>query len=408
MTHQPQGTEQRQPAGQPGSPGSPGARAHAVAGTILADITALVQLESHSRDLPALQAARAAVRTLAVERLGEPDRESLDGDGVHGEVLTLTYEGSGNGRVLVVGHYDTVWPAGTLAGWPAAASGGESGGILSGPGIFDMKTGLVQGIWALKLLRDAGAPCPTVTFLINGDEEIGSVFSRSLIEKAAVEADAVLVLEASADGAVKTGRKGVGIFTVRATGVEAHAGLDPTAGASAVHALAEFVVQAVRIADLDRGTSVNVGLIEGGTGSNVTAGSASAVIDIRVRNAAEMKRVDEAMDAITVSDPRVEIAVEHLWNRPPMAAPEANPLLEAARAAASDVGLHLRDVSVGGASDANFVAALGIPVLCGLGAVGGGAHARGEHIRVDAVPVWTALTAGTLSRLVDGIPASRG
>ena len=117
---------------------------------------------------------------------------------------------------------------------------------------------------------------------------------------------------------------------------------------------------------------------------------------------------DAALDAITVSDSRVEIAVEHFWNRPPMAPPESNPLLEAARCAAADVGLQLRDVSVGGASDANFVAALGIPVLCGLGAVGGGAHARTEHIRLDAVPVRTALTAGTLSRLVDGIPASRG
>lgn len=383
-----------------------GSKAREAADMLLADIIGLVELESHSRDLPALETARAAVRDLAVKRLGEPDRETLDGDGTYGEVLTLTYEGSGSGRVLVVGHYDTVWPAGTLAGWQGPA-GGDDGGVLSGPGIFDMKTGLVQGIWALKLLRDADIPCPTVTFLFNGDEEIGSVYSRPLIEKAALEADAVLVLEASADGAVKTGRKGVGIFTVRATGVEAHAGLDPTAGASAIHALAEFVVQAVQVADLDRGTSLNVGLIEGGSGSNVAAGSATAVIDIRVRNAAEMKRVDTALDAIAVSDARVDIDVEHFWNRPPMAPPEINPLLQAAREAAADVGLQLQDVSVGGASDANFVAALGVPVLCGLGAVGGGAHARSEHIQVKAVPVWTAMTAGTLSRLVDGIPVSR-
>ena len=383
-----------------------GSKAREAADMLLADIIGLVELESHSRDLPALETARAAVRDLAVKRLGEPDRETLDGDGTYGEVLTLTYEGSGSGRVLVVGHYDTVWPAGTLAGWQGPA-GGDDGGVLSGPGIFDMKTGLVQGIWALKLLRDADIPCPTVTFLFNGDEEIGSVYSRLLIEKAALEADAVLVLEASADGAVKTGRKGVGIFTVRATGVEAHAGLDPTAGASAIHALAEFVVQAVQVADLDRGTSLNVGLIEGGSGSNVAAGSATAVIDIRVRNAAEMKRVDTALDAIAVSDARVDIDVEHFWNRPPMAPPEINPLLQAAREAAADVGLQLQDVSVGGASDANFVAALGVPVLCGLGAVGGGAHARSEHIQVKAVPVWTAMTAGTLSRLVDGIPVSR-
>ena len=388
-----------------------GTHARSAAPQMLTDIRALVGLESYSRDLPALETARKAVRSLAVGHLGEPDRESLDGDGSHGEVLTLTYEGTGGGRVLVVGHYDTVWPPGTLAGWtdqpePEGVDGGDSQ-VLSGPGIFDMKTGLVQGIWALKLLRDADLPRPTVTFLFNGDEEIGSVFSRDLIEKAALESDAVLVLEATSDGAVKTARKGVGIFTVRAAGIQAHAGLDPTAGASAIHALAEFVVQAVRVADLARGTSLNVGLIEGGSGSNVAAGSATAVMDIRVTNTDEMSRVDRELDAITVSDPRVKISVEHFWNRPPMTAPDPNPLLAAAREAAAGVGLVLRDVSVGGASDANFVAALGVPVLCGMGAVGGGAHARGEHIRTGAVPVYTALTAGTLLRLVDGSPAVR-
>ncbi|CEA08832.1 Carboxypeptidase G2 precursor [Arthrobacter saudimassiliensis] len=381
----------------------------AAAEAIVADIAALVEQESYSRDLPALQQARADLRTLVVERLGEPDDEDLTADGAHGEVLTMTYRGTGSGRVLIVGHYDTVWPTGTLAGWPLTeAADAEGRRTLSGPGIFDMKTGLAQGIWALKLLREASLPMPTVTFLFNGDEEIGSVASRPLIEKAAQDADAVLVLEATADGAVKTGRKGVGIFTVRATGVEAHAGLDPAAGASAIHALAEFVVKAVQVADLGRGTSVNVGLIEGGSGTNVAAGSASAMLDIRVPDSAEMDRVDRELDAVTVSDPRVRIEVEHFWNRPPMAPVTPNPLLEAARESAREIGLALPDVSVGGASDANFVAALGIPVLCGMGAVGGGAHARHEHIRLEAVPRFTALTAGTLFRLVDGLPVPRG
>lgn len=383
-----------------------GDRARSFIPDILSDLNTLVQIESCSRDLPALEAAGKAVRDLAVARLGEPDGENLASDGIHGPVTTLTYTGTGTGRTLIVGHYDTVWPAGTLADWDGP-NGQDGQDMLSGPGIFDMKTGLVQGIWAVKLLREAGLPCPTVTFLFNGDEEIGSVFSRSLIEEAALESDAVLVLEATSDGAVKTGRKGVGIFTVRATGIEAHAGLDPTAGASAIHALAEYVVQAVKVADLDRGTSLNVGLINGGSGSNVAAGAASAVMDIRVTDTAEMARVDRELEAVTVSDPRVRIDVEHLWNRPPMTAPDRNPLLDAARDAAAGVGLALQDVSVGGASDANFVAALGVPVLCGLGAVGGGAHARGEYIRTDAVPVYTALTAGTLLRLVDGIPAAR-
>lgn len=373
---------------------------------ILADIASLVETETSSRDRPGLAAGLAGVRALLERRLGAPAAEELDDDGVHGATLKVTYPGSGTGQVLILSHYDTVWPAGTLAGWPLTEGTDAAGrATLTGPGIFDMKTGLVQGVWALKLLTDAGGPRPTVTFLFNGDEEIGSVGSRAAIEKAALDADAVLVLEATAGGAVKTGRKGVGIFTVTATGVEAHAGLDPAAGASAIHALAEFVTAAVGVADLSRGTSVNVGLIEGGSGSNVAAGRATATIDIRVETAAERDRVDRELDAVRPSDGRVQVAIDHFWNRPPMTAREGDPLLAAVREAALVLGHELEAASVGGASDANFVAALGVPVLCGLGAVGGGAHARGEFIYPDAVPLYTALTSDALARLVDGVPA---
>ncbi|WAP53299.1 M20/M25/M40 family metallo-hydrolase [Arthrobacter sp. ATA002] len=175
-----------------------------------------------------------------------------------------------------------------------------------------------------------------------------------------------------------------------------------------MHALAEFVTAAVGVADLSRGTSVNVGLIEGGSGSNVSAGRASATIDIRVETAAEMERVDRELDAVGVSDPRVRLEIDHYWNRPPMTAQPGDPLLALVREAAHSMGLDLQDTSVGGASDANFVAALGVPVLCGMGAVGGGAHARGEFIYPDAVPLYTALTADALSRLVDGLPPLHG
>ncbi|WAP52599.1 M20/M25/M40 family metallo-hydrolase [Arthrobacter sp. ATA002] len=197
---------------------------------IIADIASLVEIETYSRDRAGLDAGLNQVRSLIQLRLGAPAAEQLEDDGVLGATLKVTYPGSGPGHVLILAHYDTVWPAGTLAGWPLTEGTDDTARTtLSGPGIFDMKTGLVQGIWALKLLQDSGKPRPTITFLFNGDEEIGSDGSRAAIEKAAHDADAVLVLEATAGGAVKTGRKGVGIFTVTSTGVEAHAGLDPAA-----------------------------------------------------------------------------------------------------------------------------------------------------------------------------------
>ncbi|MET8762920.1 M20 family metallopeptidase [Lentzea sp. NPDC004782] len=371
---------------------------HDLTADIVADILSLVNHETSSHDLPGLAAGLDHLRDLATARLGPPDVQRRHrGDGC-GDTATLTYTGTGPGHVALIGHYDTVWPPGTLADWAPPAAGRSP--KLGGPGIFDMKTGLAQGIWALKLARDAGGPVPTVTFVFNGDEEIGSPSSRPIIEHTAAEADATLVLEPSADGAVKTARKGTGTFTVTATGIESHAGLAPEAGASAVHALAEFVTAASAVAAPDAGTTVNVGLINGGTGANVVAGRATATIDIRVRTQQEKDRVDAELKAIRTSDPRVRIVITHGWNRPPMTLNAASArLLDLARAVAQDQGHDLRDAAVGGASDANFVAALGLPVLCGLGAVGGGAHAREEFICPDTVQPRTALLAGLLTRL---------
>lgn len=373
--------------------------------SMLDDIVGLVETETYSADLPALELGLARLRELVAGHLGEPEAEVTDDGGDYGSVMRMTYRGTGPGHVLVIGHYDTVWPAGTLAGWPVTrgtdAVGRET---VSGPGIFDMKTGLVQGIWALKLLREHGLEHPTITYLFNGDEEPGSRASRPSIEAAAAEADAVLVLEPTQDGAVKTGRKGIGIFTATVTGVEAHAGLNPTAGASAIHALAEFITAATRIQDLSRGTSINVGLVRGGSGTNVSAGLAVAEIDIRIESVEEMERVDREFDAIRLSDPRVSIKIDHYWNRPPMTLTEASAgLLEVVRSAALEQGRELETASVGGGSDANFVSALGVPVLCGLGAVGDGAHARNEYIYPDGIPIYTAITAGTLKRLAKGM-----
>jgi len=379
------------------------ARAQDVSSEIVTDILTLVRQETGSYDLAALAEGLDLLRELAVHRLGHPDHEHRYPGGECGDTLTLTYTGTGSGHVMLVGHYDTVWPTGTLADWEQPEPDGDGRVRLSAPGIFDMKTGLAQGIWALKLARETGTVLPTVTFLFNGDEEIGSLSSRPVIEEVAQKADVTLVLEPTAHGAVKTGRKGTGIFEVTVTGVEAHAGLAPQDGASAITALSEFVVAAAGVAAPDKGTTINTGLIKGGSATNVVAGRATASVDIRVSSQAEQDRVDAELDAIDVSDPRVRVKVDHAWNRPPMTLNAASaPLLDLAREVAREQGrAELPTAAVGGASDANFVAALGLPVLCGMGAVGDGAHAQGEFVYPDTVPAQTALVAGLLTRLAN-------
>ncbi|MER6944672.1 M20 family metallopeptidase [Nonomuraea sp. NPDC000554] len=363
---------------------------------MLDDLKDLVELETHSYDRPGLRKGLDGVRALAVERLGVPSQEVLHDGGERGDVLELTYPGTLPGTVLLLSHYDTVWPAGTLAGWPFTVADGR----VSGPGVFDMKAGLVQSIWALRGLRALGLPHPSVRYLFNGDEEIGSPFSRPYIEAASEGALASLVFEASAGGAVKTARKGVGLFELSVTGVEAHAGLDPDKGASAIHALAELVTKVAGAGARERGTTVNVGLISGGTGRNVAAGHATSGIDVRVTDVAEMGRIDDVFADLRASDPRVQVSLTGDWNRPPMTPnPPSQRLFEQARAVAAELGWPLKEVAVGGTSDGNFVSALGRPVLDGLGAVGDGAHARHEHVLVDHIPARTALTIGLIAAL---------
>ncbi len=241
--------------------------AEASAERIIEDIRDLVDLESGSTDLPGLHNALDHLADLLGSRLDAPAPRRHPG-GEYGDTATVTLEGTGPGHVALLGHYDTVWPRGTLAEWGEPEHLDPEGGRrLTGPGIFDMKAGLVQGIWALRLLRESGLAVPTVTFCLNGDEEIGSLSSRPVIEEVGAAADATLVLEPAADGAVKTGRKGIGIFDVTCHGVESHAGLDPERGASAVHALAEVITAAVALADPGAGTTVNAGLVTGGSGT---------------------------------------------------------------------------------------------------------------------------------------------
>src|SRR5690606_10779483 len=234
---------------------------------VLADLRRLVEHETPSSDKELLDAGLDDIEEWLAERLGPPASRVRHGGGAHGDVLELGYPGTGAGTVLLLCHYDTVWPRGTIRGGPVTVDGDR----FSGPGCFDMKAGIVQGVWALRALRELGLPAPAVRILLNGDEEIGSPASRAHIERAGAEADLTLVLEPSRAGKVKTGRKGMGLFDVTATGIESHAGLDPEAGASAVHALAALVPQITALAAPERGTTVNVGVFAGGTARNVVA-----------------------------------------------------------------------------------------------------------------------------------------
>lgn len=369
---------------------------------MLDDALLLVNQETYSFDKPALVEGLRVLEGVVDKRLGEPDERTRHDGGEWGDIVTLTYRGELPGHVVVVGHYDTVWPAGTVAAWDPPAHD-DPRERLSAPGIFDMKIGLTQGIWALKLLKDHGIAHPTVTYVFNGDEEIGSFASQHVIQDTARNADAAFVLEASVDGNVKVARKGIGDITVTATGIEAHAGLEPEKGASAINALMEFCLAAADLADPDKGTTINVGLIEGGSGANVVAGTATAKLDVRHWVPEETARIDAALDTITWSDDRVTIECERNWNRPPMVHTDGTEaLFQVFKSQAEALGhSDFEGVSVGGGSDANFISAVGTPVVCGLGAGGAGAHARYEFIYPDSVPFFTALLANSIAA-IDG------
>lgn len=362
--------------------------------TLVDDLRAYAEHETPSDDVDLLRKGLDHLEAWLGVRLGDPTDRAVHESQEYGDVVVLDYAGTGPHLLTLLCHYDTVWSAGTLSEWPVR----EDGDRMTGPGVFDMKAGLVQAVWALLALDAAGVSRPAIRLVLTGDEEIGSPFSRPLIEQACADASAVLVFEASADGAVKTSRKGVGLFAVEVAGVESHAGLDPEAGASAIDEIARVVRTVHDATDREEGTSVNVGVVEGGTRSNVVAGTARASMDVRVRTVAEQERIDGLFASLRPNDPRATIGVTGGWNRPVMQRNDAIASVYAlARESAARIGVDLREAAVGGASDGNFAAAMGLPVLDGLGAVGAGAHARHEHISVDGMVERAAVAAGVIA-----------
>jgi glutamate carboxypeptidase len=368
---------------------------------ILEDLKTFVELESPSDDKAMTDRfgdfladtvrgrLRARVEVLEQPRFGNHIRMEL---------------GPQNGErpILLLGHFDTVWPVGTLAGMPFRTEGP----FAYGPGTLDMKGGLVLGIHALEALQEADLLRMPVVFLFTSDEERGSLSSRPLIEAEASASQAVLVLEPAAGGALKTARKGIGIFRVGVEGLAAHAGSNPELGVSAIEEMARLILDLHGLNDPTTGTTVNVGVVNGGTRPNVTAAAASAEVDLRVTNLAEAQRLEETILGLRPHNPKARVSVTGGINRPPMErTPGVAALFEMARGVARRLGFELGEASVGGASDANFVTPLGVPVIDGLGAVGDGAHATHEHVEVASLPIRASLIAGLIRELqsTDGV-----
>ena len=305
----------------------------------------------------------------------------------------IHWVGGPDTKVLILGHHDTVHPAGTLGRLPFA----DDNGVLRGPGVFDMKAGIVQALHAVASLADRSH----VEILLTADEEIGSRASKDLLEDRARACGAVLVLEPSADGgALKTGRKGTGTFTVTIEGRASHAGLEPEKGINSLVELAHLIPEIVAIAAPEKGTTVTPTLASSGTADNVVPALTTLAVDVRVAVPEEKPRVEQAFAGLAAHVEGARVSVAGGIGRPPMHESAATELFAIARRVAEGIGVRgLEGLVVGGWSDGNFTAAAGVQTLDGLGAVGGGAHGDDEHVLADTLPVRAALIAGLCQEL---------
>jgi glutamate carboxypeptidase len=356
--------------------------------SLAADLEALVLQESPSDD-----AAR-------VSSLARWIRDRLRGAGARAETrpcaprgdALIARPGTGTGGVLILGHLDTVWAAGTLRDLPFRVEEDRA----FGPGVFDMKAGIAVAMAVLSELAALGTG--EASLLLVPDEEVGSAASRATILELAGRHRRVLVLEPSLDGAAKIARKGSGTLRLRFRGKAAHAGLEPERGASALAELARCVLFLEKLSDSETGTTVSATVAQSGSRPNVIPESGELFADARVWTAAEAERVGRAVRGYRPADPRVEVEVEGSVDRPPLEpTPESLALYERAKRCAEELGFPLEAARVGGASDGNFTAAAGVPTLDGLGPRGGGAHARDEFVELSDLPARAALVASLVA-----------
>jgi glutamate carboxypeptidase len=360
--------------------------------TMADQLAALVSAETPASDPAACASGLEVVRQVAAAVIGDAGELVVTAGRTHARWRWPA--APGRRPVALIGHADTVWPLGTLGRWPVGID--KKAATLTGPGCFDMKAGLVQLLHAVSVLTDRAG----LEILISTDEEVGSPTSRPLIEDLGRASAAALILEPSAAGALKIGRKGTGFYRLDVVGRAAHAGLEPEKGANALVALAEVIGRVASVAKPAAGTTVTPTLAAAGTATNVVPASAYVELDVRVAEPAEADRVDAAVRALTTAVPGTKLTVTGGPNRPPMPVTASAQLFRLAQQAAAGLGLPALDgVVVGGGSDGNFTAAVGCPTLDGLGAVGDGAHAEGEFVQIDAMPVRAALLAAIIERL---------
>jgi glutamate carboxypeptidase len=357
----------------------------------------LVTLESPTLNKAAVDRCGASV----ARRLADVGGRVREVQGTTaGNHLVAEFDGQGP-RVLLLGHFDTVWPVGQLATMPIV----ERDGRLFGPGTFDMKGGIAIGLLAVRALSSvAFERQPRVAFLLTSDEETGSQTSRALIENEARQSDAVLVLEPSLPGgALKTSRKGCGQYSIAVSGAAAHAGIEPEKGANAILELCDQLLDIDRAQDPGAGTTLTVCLATGGTRANVVPAHAAATIDARVSSAAETDRVGRLMTGLLPRRRGTKVEVGGGFDRPPFErTPAVARLFALARSVGGEMGLDVAEGATGGASDGNITASLGVATLDGLGAVGDGAHAAHEHVVIDALPARAALVAGLMMAITHG------
>jgi glutamate carboxypeptidase len=363
---------------------------------VLSDIEAIVNIESPSRN--ASQVAKSAAQLESIiQRVANRDAVQVDSDvGPH-----VLVPARGAARILLLGHHDTVHPIGTLAARPFS----NDGKVLRGPGVFDMATGIVQAIYAMAILESAGVDTSGVEMLWTSDEEVGSSTSRTLIEERARglgKTGAVLVLEPSADGgALKIARKGTGTFDVRITGRASHAGLEPEKGINALLELAHQVQRISTFGNAELGTTVTPTVASAGTTDNTVPAEAHVLVDARVVVPEEKIRVEKLMSSLVPVVPGASISITGSLHRPPMHSSMSEELFAlAVESQRAVTGESMSGVSVGGGSDGNFTAALGIRTLDGLGAVGGGAHGETEHVVIDSIAPRIALLAEIMQRVL--------
>jgi glutamate carboxypeptidase len=370
-------------------------------GRMIETIRELVEIESPSDDKRAVDGIAAFV-AMKFEALGGKTtfhRSSEFGDSLQIDFLG-TRTGEANSKpVLLLGHYDTVYALGTLADMPCVCEGDR----MRGPGVLDMKCGIGLILHAIEALRAWHDGLPrTVTVFLVSDEEVGSHSSRKITESLAKKSAGVLVLEPAAGlrGAVKTARKGVGEYTLRVKGVAAHAGLDPGKGHSAIIELARQIAVIAKMNNLRKGLSVNPGVISGGKRTNVVAAEASVKIDVRIKNAKQAKGIDRKLRSLKAFDKRCKVEADGGINRMPMERTVGvAALYDQACEIAREMGWELEEAAVGGGSDGNFTAGIGIPTLDGMGGVGDGAHATHEFIVISELPRRAALLAGMIERI---------